>query len=506
MNVNTIKKKKILLLINQNEINNIIEIANRLKKKFKLIFFITDFYSSYDVSRESYNLIKTNFPNSEIFDYYNELKNLNNEIEINKIDFKFLKKFEDKLYSKSIISNFLKDISLNNLYGNRELIYHPVNKNIYYKIIDIVLKKINYIFSKNKIYFVYSPNTLNFNRNLIGDICKTRGIPFYWISQRILNFLFLTNLSDNNFSIIKKIKKKINISKIKMIQNLLIKKTNVIHNDKDLIIFRDYVKKILKALIYYIKNFKNNYLSYLKTSIKKSRPNFFSDKSPLKTYCYWLKKLLSIYFIQKYCLIDHSKKVEIIKQKKFIFYPLHVTPEAGVYDQTELYDQLFLIQKIAKKLPIDTFLVVKCHPSNFKEFTDIEDLNWYKSINKIYNVILLSHHVNSYYLIKKSLATISVSGTACLESNLIGKPSFLIGETEFSGLYGVYKFNDNFLENIKRFDSKKLYKNIFYFDYIINHSVKMNNFNYTDFTTPTNKSRLKYKYAFDFIANKLLAY
>jgi hypothetical protein len=504
--VNKKAKKKILLLINQNEIYNIIEIANRLEIKFKLIFFITDFYSSYDISRQSYNLIKTNFPNSQIFDYYYELKSLNNEKEINKIDFKSLKKFEDKLYSKSIISNFLKDISLNNLYGNRELIYHPINKNIYYKIIDIVSKKINHIFLKNKIYYVYSPNTLNFNRNLIGEICKTRKIPFYWISQRILNFLFLTNLSDNNYSIIKKIKKKINISKIKIIQNLLKKKTNIIHIDKDLITFRNYIKKIFKALIYYIKNFKNNYLSYLKTSIKKSRPNFFSDKSPLKTYCYWVKKLMSIYFIQKYCLIDHSKKLEIIKKKKFIFYPLHVTPEAGVYDQSELYDQLFLIQKIAKRLPIDTFLVVKGHPSNFREFTDIENLNWYKSINKIYNVILLSHHVNSSYLIKKSLATISVSGTACLESNLIGKPSFLIGQTEFSGLYGIYNFNDNFLDNIKKFDPKKLYQNNFYFDYIINHSVKMDNFNYADFTTPTNQSRLKYQHAFDFIANKLKAY
>lgn len=329
---------------------------------------------------------------------------------------------------------------------------------------------------------------------------------FFWISQRILNFLFITNLSDNNFSIIEKIKKKINISKIVMIKNLLKKKSNIIHNDKDLITFGDYIKKILKALTYYIKTFKNNYINYLKTSVKKNRPNYFSDKSPLKTSYYWLKKLVSIYFIQKYCLTDHAKKIEVIKKKKFIFYPLQVTPEAGVYDQSELYDQLFIIQKIAKKLPIDTFLVVKGHPSNFREFTDIEDLEWYKSINKIYNVILLSHHVNSSYLIKKALATISVSGTACLESNLIGKPSFLIGKTEFSGLYGIYNFNDNFLKNIKKFNPKKLYKNNFYFNYIINNSVKMNNFNYADFTTPTNKSRFKYQYAFDFIANKLQAH
>ncbi len=497
-------KKKILLLINQNEIYNIIEIAKRLEKKFQLIFFITDIYSSYDISRQSYNLIKTNFLKAEIYDYYYELKNLNNDKEITKIDFKSLKDFEDKLYSKSIISNLLKDISLNNLYGNRELIYHPINKKIYYKLISIVSKKINYIFLKNKIYFVYSPSTLNFTRNLIGEICKIKKIPFYWISQRILNFLFLVNLSDNNFSIIKKVKQKINISKIIIIKNLFKKKPDTIHNDKDLIVFKEYIKKIFKTFMYYIKTFKNHYFDYLKTKIKKNRPNYFYDKPTFKASYYWLKKVFSIYFIQKYCLINHLNKLQIIKKNKFIFYPLHITPEAGVYDQSELYDQLFLIQKIAKKLPVDTFLVVKSHPSNFREFTDIEDLSWYKSINKIYNVILLSHHVNSSYLIKKSLATISVSGTACLESNLIGKPSFLIGETEFSGLYGIYNFNDKFLDNIKKFDPKKLYKNNFYFDYIINHSLKMNNFNYGDFITPTNQSRLKYQHAFDFFAKKML--
>ena len=105
-----IKKKKILLLIHHNQIYNIIEISRRLENKFKLIFFITDLYSSYDISRQSYNLIKTYFPASEIYDYYYELKNLNNDQKVNKIDFKFLKKFEDKLYSKSLISNLLKDV------------------------------------------------------------------------------------------------------------------------------------------------------------------------------------------------------------------------------------------------------------------------------------------------------------------------------------------------------------------------------------------------------------
>jgi hypothetical protein len=499
-------KKKILFLINQNEIYNVIEIAKRLESKFNLIFFITDLYSSYDKLRTSYKILKKKFPKSEIFDYHNELKFLNSKKYDHKINFKFLKKFESKLFSNSIIQNFLKDIRLNNLYGYRDIIYHPKNKKIYYKLINIVSKKINYLFIKNKIKFVYSPDTINFTRNLIREICIIRKIPFYFVSYRIFDCLFLVNLSDiKNFKIMRQNKNKINNYKILEMKKKLINNSNIIEDSKKIIKFKKYILIIFEILLYFSKKFIRNYLNYKKHQISENDLNYFDDMPTLNSNYYWLKKAISIYPIQKYCLEDHEKKLKIIKKNKFIFYPLHVTPEAGVYDQSELYDQLFLIQKISKKLPADTLLVVKPHPSNFKEYTDIEDLDWYKSINKIYNVVLLSHHVNVLYLIKKSLAVISVSGTACLEANLMKKPSFLIGDTEFSGLYGIHNFQNNFFEDIKNFNVKKLYKNNFYFNYIFNESTKMNGYKYADFLTPSEDfASTKGQDAFNFFANKLL--
>jgi hypothetical protein len=375
-------KKSILLLINQNEINNVIEIADRVKSKFKLIFFITDIFSSYDYLRKNYNLLKTKFPKSEIYDYYNELKFLNKKKKNYRVDFKFLKEFESKLYSKSIIQNFLKDIELNNLYGNRDITYHPSNKIIYYELINYISKKINNLFLKRNIYFVYSPDTINFTRNIILEICTIKKIPFYFVSYRILNYLFLINLSDKkNFAIMRKGIKKINADKIKKGIKILTKKANVIEEKEKLISFKKFFQIIIKFLLYNIKNFRNNYINYRKQRYSNIRPNYFGNKSTLNCAWYWFKQNIKTYFIQKYCLINNSEKLNKIKKCKFIFYPLHVTPEAGVYDQSELYDQLFLIQKISKWLPVDTFLVVKTHPSNFKENTDIEDLNWFKYIN-----------------------------------------------------------------------------------------------------------------------------
>jgi hypothetical protein len=499
-------KKNILILINQNEINNAFEIASRLKLEFKLIFFITDVHSSYDYLRSIYKSIKNKFPESQIFDYFDEFKSLNNRENEKKVDFKFLKKFESNLYSKSIIQNFLKDICLNNLYGYRDITYHPKNKKVYYKLIYIISKKIHFIFLNNKIKFIYSPNTINFSRNLIKEICIKKKIPFYWISFRISDYLFLTNLADiTNFKIIKKNIQKINDSKIRLIKKKLIYNSNISEYKNKIITFAEFTKKIFKFLFYYFKTFKNDYINYKKRVIFKHKQNYFDSITTLKTYYYWFKRLINVYSVQKYLLVDHSQKLNFIKKNNYIFYPLHVTPEAGVYDQSELYDQLFLIQKIAKKLPIDIFLIIKAHPSNFSEYNDIENLEWYKSINKIYNVVLLSHHVNSLYLIKRSLAVISVNGTACLEANLMGKPSFLIGGSEFSGLYGIYKFADNFLKNIKNFNKKKTNKNNFYFNYILNNSLKMDNYKYFDFLHPSNEFiKKKCKPAFDFFAKKIL--
>ena len=83
---------------------------------------------------------------------------------------------------------------------------------------------------------------------------------------------------------------------------------------------------------------------------------------------------------------------------------------------------------------------------------ECEDLKWFKEIDKIFNVILVSHNVNSLFLIKNSIGIVTVSGSACVEANLLRKPSFMFGSNVFSSLYGVYNFTDNFFSKRKNFD------------------------------------------------------
>ena len=441
-------KNKILILIDQNEVHNAIQIAKKIKNNFDIIFFITDLASSYDNNRSSQKLLRNNFPKANIIDLRSELIKLNTTKKFNNIDYNFLNKFEQEISSKSIIKNFLKDILLNNLYGSRDIFYHPKNKDIYFKFCEIILKKIKKILLKDKIKFVYTINTSNFVRNIVLEYCKVKNIPFYWVSYGLFKKMYLCDLSSKD----RYLERKFNTQSksFNYLRKILLKNSNKIENINLLLRFKTFRNRIIQKFIYYIKIFKNDSYGIRKQRINSKRPNYFYTISFLKSTFYWIKKEFNAFYVQQYCRKNQLTKINKIKRNKFIYYPLHVTPEAGVYDQAELYDQVYLIQRIAKNLPIDTFLVVKPHPSNFMNADDMdiqrecEDLKWFKEIDKIFNVILVSHNVNSLFLIKNSIGIVTVSGSACVEANLLRKPSFMFGSNEFSSLYGVYNFTDNF--------------------------------------------------------------
>ena len=441
-------KNKILILIDQNEVHNAIQIAKRLQINFDIIFFITDLASSYDNNCSSQKLLKNNFAKANIIDLRSELIKLNIAKKFNNIDYNFLNKFEQEISSKSIIKNFLKDVLLNNLYGSRDIFYHPNNKDVYFKFCEIILKKIKKIFIKNKIKFVYSIDTSNFVRNTVLEYCKVKNIPFYCVSYGLFKKLYLCDLSSKDKYWEKKFKSQ--SRSFNYLRKILLKKSNKIENINLLLHSKIFRKRIFQKFVYYIKIFRNDSFGIRKQRINSKRPNYFYTTSFFKSMFYWIKKEFNAFYVQQYCRKNQLSKISKIKRNKFIYYPLQVTPEAGVYDQAELYEQLYLIQRIAKNLPIDTFLVVKPHPSNFMNAYDIdiqrecEDLNWFKEINKIFNVILVCHTINPLFLIKIHKAIVTVSGSACVEANLLGKPSFMFGSNEFSFLYGVYKFKDNF--------------------------------------------------------------
>ena len=61
----------------------------------------------------------------------------------------------------------------------------------------------------------------------------------------------------------------------------------------------------------------------------------------------------------------------------------------------------------------------------------VRDTNYLKKIKSMPGVLLVSADYPTIELIKKSICTISLAGTACLEAAILGKHSFVIGIPPF---------------------------------------------------------------------------
>ena len=122
--------------------------------------------------------------------------------------------------------------------------------------------------------------------------------------------------------------------------------------------------------------------------------------------------------------------------KKFIYYPLQYGPETSLNTPSPFFiDQMRAIDLILNFMPSDHYLVVKEHPS----MEGMRPACFYKELKKRSNVLLADTLINNYEIVKRSALTISVTGTACLEAFLFGKPSLHIGRAFFSEW--IYRFD-----------------------------------------------------------------
>lgn len=123
--------------------------------------------------------------------------------------------------------------------------------------------------------------------------------------------------------------------------------------------------------------------------------------------------------------------IKTIKElpEKFIYYPLQYTPETSINTPAPYFvDQLRAIDLILTAMPSDYYLVVKEHPAMKGE----RPLSFYRALKERADVLLADFSLPGTEVIKKTSLTISVTGTACLEAFLLGKPSLHLGRSFFT--------------------------------------------------------------------------
>jgi hypothetical protein len=126
--------------------------------------------------------------------------------------------------------------------------------------------------------------------------------------------------------------------------------------------------------------------------------------------------------------------------EKFIYYPLHLTPESSINTPAPYFvDQFRVIDAIRMAMPSDYHLVVKEHYASVM----VRPTSFMRQVMRRSGVTVIRFDTPGREVIKRAALTLSVTGTSTLEAMLLGKPSLTLGGmfmSEFMG--GVVPFSD----------------------------------------------------------------
>lgn len=122
--------------------------------------------------------------------------------------------------------------------------------------------------------------------------------------------------------------------------------------------------------------------------------------------------------------------------ERFVFFPLQVEPECTTLVLAPHYaNQLFVVEALAKSLPIDHLLYVKDHPL----MAGRRPLGYYKRMKAMPNVRLLDAGVSSKLLIQNASALAVITSSVGWEAIVHEKPVVVLGNVWYADSELVYK-------------------------------------------------------------------
>lgn len=178
----------------------------------------------------------------------------------------------------------------------------------------------------------------------------------------------------------------------------------------------------------------------------------FNDK-----FCYinYRNYKLHLYPITRYLNYRQCRKYfkQPVDGDKYYVFPLHYQPEVTSSVWASKYEnQLFLIDSIAKSIPIDCMLYVKEHYGGL----GCRNKLFYDQLKKYKNVRLIDPFINIHELIDNAAATIVLTNTTGLECILRRKPLFICGNVYYDFFDEAVKIKDIFDERQKLYNPKQM--------------------------------------------------
>ncbi len=115
---------------------------------------------------------------------------------------------------------------------------------------------------------------------------------------------------------------------------------------------------------------------------------------------------------------------EVLKGRKFVYFPLHVEPELSLHGLSpEYFFQLGAIGSIARDLPAGVWLVVKENMYGVGR----RPRDFYDQIKSFKNIIFLDARERGLDIVKQADVVVTITGTAGVEAAILGKPVVTFG-------------------------------------------------------------------------------
>ncbi|MBN2059405.1 MAG: hypothetical protein JW882_03215 [Deltaproteobacteria bacterium] len=133
--------------------------------------------------------------------------------------------------------------------------------------------------------------------------------------------------------------------------------------------------------------------------------------------------------IKKQFLAGNKLFQKPVEGDRYVLFLLSKQPEASTYVKSPFFmDQRYLIEVIAKSLPIGYSVYVKPHHNDFGNLP----LKYYRDLISRPNVRMLKISLNSQELVRNCSAVITISGTVGWEGIILGKPVITFGRVFYN--------------------------------------------------------------------------
>ncbi|TBL67773.1 hypothetical protein [Paenibacillus thalictri] len=140
-------------------------------------------------------------------------------------------------------------------------------------------------------------------------------------------------------------------------------------------------------------------------------------------------------------------------ETKYALYTMHMQPESGIdVFGAKTSNQLDVIEKISRELPVDMVLYVKEHSNCLGD----RSVSYLKAIQRLPGVKLIDPFFSTHKLIERCQIVFTICGTVGFEAGFFGKKTVLFSQMYFDGLSSVISIiNSNQISTILKKESEE---------------------------------------------------